>query len=324
MVCEVISGKAPITPQTAIQLERALGVPARLWNNLERNYREALAAMEERKRLQRGVAWLKNFGAVLRELIKKSFLPDTKDREELLSNLLNFFGVESPDAWERVWRSPEAAFRSSPKFESSPWATAVWLRLGEKAAQAIPCARFDRGRFREALKVICGLSRESAQVFQPRMVQLCAEAGVAVVFVPPLPGTRISGASRWLPFEKGLIQLSVRHKRDDHLWFTFFHEAAHLLLHGKKEVFLEDFRKSSAAADPREVEANRWAEEQLIPRAVFEKFLKGRISPQSILAFAEQIGIAPGIVVGRLQHYEIVPYSSFDSLVRRFEFANAA
>jgi len=35
----IISGKAPITPGTAIQFERVLGVPANIWNNLEANYR---------------------------------------------------------------------------------------------------------------------------------------------------------------------------------------------------------------------------------------------------------------------------------------------
>ena len=39
---EILEGKAPITPDTAAQLEQALGVPASFWNNLERNYQEYL------------------------------------------------------------------------------------------------------------------------------------------------------------------------------------------------------------------------------------------------------------------------------------------
>lgn len=44
---EIIKGKAAITPETAIQLERVLGVPATFWNRRERQYREHLAKREE-------------------------------------------------------------------------------------------------------------------------------------------------------------------------------------------------------------------------------------------------------------------------------------
>jgi addiction module HigA family antidote len=50
---KIIKGKAPITPDTALQLERVLGVSAAaFWNNLEKNYRETLARLAEQERLQ--------------------------------------------------------------------------------------------------------------------------------------------------------------------------------------------------------------------------------------------------------------------------------
>jgi hypothetical protein len=70
------------------------------------------------------------------------------------------------------------------------------------------------------------------------MVRLCARSGVPLVLMPEMPGTRASGAARWLSPAEGLIQLSLRHTRDDHFWFSFFHEAAHLLLHSKKATFV--------------------------------------------------------------------------------------
>ncbi len=116
---------------------------------------------------------------------------------------------------------------------------ATWIRLGEIAAGRQECAVCNEARFRRALREIRGLTREPAEVFFPEMRRLCNEAGVALVVVKSLPRTALSGAARWLSPRKALIQLSLRHMSDDHLWFSFFHEAAHLLLHSKKNIFVE-------------------------------------------------------------------------------------
>ena len=42
---EIIQGKAAITPDTALQLEKVLSIPATFWNNLERNYQESQTAL---------------------------------------------------------------------------------------------------------------------------------------------------------------------------------------------------------------------------------------------------------------------------------------
>jgi addiction module HigA family antidote len=49
MICEIIQGKKAITAETALQLERATGVPANFWNSSQRNYEATLARLEEDK-----------------------------------------------------------------------------------------------------------------------------------------------------------------------------------------------------------------------------------------------------------------------------------
>lgn len=44
---DIIKENTPIAPETALQLERVLGVPAAFWNKLENNYREILARPTE-------------------------------------------------------------------------------------------------------------------------------------------------------------------------------------------------------------------------------------------------------------------------------------
>ena len=50
-VNEIIKGKAPISPEIALQLEIVLAIPARFWANADGQYREFLAREEQRRRL---------------------------------------------------------------------------------------------------------------------------------------------------------------------------------------------------------------------------------------------------------------------------------
>ena len=147
---------------------------------------------------------------------------------------------------------------------------------------------------------------------------ICAQAGVTVVIVPELPRTRICGATRWLAPTKALIQLSLRYRTDDQFWFTFFHEAGHILLHGKRSAFVDE---EAAVDDEHEHEANAFARDQLIVPADFERLRahrrRGYYSAEMIERFAAEIGIAPGIVVGRLQHDNELQKTHLNGLKKR-------
>lgn len=318
---EIIKGKAAIIPDTAIQLERALGVPASFWNNLERNFQETLARLREEEQLQSQIKWLKSFP--MSSLIKKGWLPKLKSDVEKLRALLNFFGVAGVSEWRAIWENSEAAYRQSLAFQSKPAAVAAWLRKGEVESLKIECQPFNEKNSYAALNKIRGLTEESPDVFEPEMRRLCAGAGVAVVFVPELPGTHLYGATRWIGTTKALIQLSLRGKSDDHLWFTFFHEAGHILLHGKKEVFIEAEGEGcrEIGGSEKEQEANRFAQDLLIPSERYQVFLDADLFNESeIQRFAKALGIAAGIVVGRLQHDKAIPFTVSNSLKKRFKF----
>ena len=77
------------------------------------------------------------------------------------------------------------------------------------------------------------------------------KSGVALALVEPFPKLAVSGATRWLPDNRPLIQLSAAHETNDHLWHTFFHEAAHILLHSKEHVFIDTMKDQIAGVDRR-------------------------------------------------------------------------
>ena len=185
---------------------------------------------------------------------------------------------------------------------------AAWLRIGELQAAGVRCETFDKSAFRSALKEIRGLTRlTDLDVWLPRLVELCADTGVVVLLVPEIEKSRLSGAARWLTPDKALIQLSLRGRWAEAFWFTFFHEAAHILLHSKKRTFIDDGQSSDELED----EADRFALDQLIPAEHLPKMATVRTATE-VYAFAKAIGVGSGIVAGRLHKENMIPKTWFN------------
>lgn len=314
-VNEIIRGKAAITPETALQLEAVLGVPADFWISREARFRGFLARREETQQLAKWIGWARRFP--FRAMVRLGWVPDRPPGAARVKELLRFFGAASPDAWQGTWSRQQVAFRRSLKVRGNQHAVAAWLRYGELLAQKVDCAKFAEQRFRAVLSDARALTTTQPKTFQPALERLFATAGVALVWVRELPSVSVSGATRWLGPEKALIQLSLRYKTDDHLWFSLFHEAAHVLMHSKKAVFIEDDRKDTEE----EREANRFACDILVPRTAYEAFVEnGHFAEHAITAFARQVGVAPGVVVGRLQHDGHIPFSHGNRIKLRLQW----
>lgn len=313
---EIVKGKAAITPETAIQFERVLGVPASFWMAREQNYRESLARAKELEELKGQAAWLDEIP--FRAMARLGWVSQYKDKALQLEEALKFFGVASPSSWAGVWGAEAASFRKSAKLSSDPGAIAAWLRKGEIEASIRSCRDFDEKAFRAVLTQLRSITRESPKSYLPQLQQMCALSGVAVVFVPELPGTRVWGATRWLGTSRAILQLSLRYKTDDHLWFTFFHEAAHILLHNKRAVFVEE---DSAEKGEKEREADAFASEWLVPKSQYRAFCrKGAFSCAAASRFAHEIGIAPGIIVGRLQRDGYMGRANCNDLKKKLDW----
>lgn len=320
-IIAIIKGKGTvnITPETAIKLERALGMPVEYWLNLEALYQEIRARLAEEAQLEKHLDWLKRIP--INAMTKMGWLLKHKDKKQQLDEVLRFFGIASVDQWDDIWPNVAVAYRQHNKHEIFAEAVSAWLRKGELEAAKVQCAPYNKAAFRAALDEVRKLTAEGDPArFVPAMQQLCAAAGVAVVFVPCLPKTGVSGATRWVSPEKAIIQLSLRYKTNDHLWFTFFHEAGHILLHGKKELFIEG---ANGMDEEKEHEANAFAEQELLPKKAFTAFSRKKpFSKAAIQQFAKEVGIAPGIVVGQLQHKGLLPTTHCNDLKVRYQWAH--
>jgi len=313
---EIIKGKISITPETAIQLERVLGIPASFWNNRQKQYDEFRAYEKEKEKLLKNINWLKKFP--INEIIRKNWINKKDNDIEQLSELLNFFGVSSPDEWSNVWMSPKVSYKQSQAFSKKPEANSVWLRKGELEAQKLSCNVFNRNQFIQSLKSIRELTTKEPEYFENIMVELCAKAGVALIFIQRLTGLPVYGITKWINPKKAMIQLSLYRKYEDYFWFTFFHEAAHIILHGKKDVFIEN--DVSTNINIKEIEANNFARDFLVPKSEWEKFVdtNTEFNDQIIIGFAHKVNISPSIIVGRLQRENRIGFSKSNHLRRKF------
>jgi len=294
IVNEIIKGKKAITPDTAIQLEHVLGTPAHIWIGLERDYRLIKASLKERERLSQQVQLLRKYpvAAMVNEgWIEKHTILVDKVRE-----LLRYFGVASLDEVKVVHA---AAFRKAKGKQASPEALAAWMRQGELQAEQVPTQPFAAALLKKPLPEFTALTCEPPEKFEPKVRERCAQCGIAWVVVPHLPKTHVNGAV-WWEGDHYVVEMSLRFRWNDVFWFTFFHELGHVLLHGKRSVFID---LEGAGSDSSEDEANEFAANVLISKREYTGFVRaGRFSWKSVFAFANDVGVHPGIVVGRLQH----------------------
>jgi len=320
-IIAVLKGESSITPDMAVLFESVTKIPAHFWMNRQRSYDEYLARERQHTLLAESIEWARNFP--LADMIKKGWLQGTADIKEKTAGLLSFFGMSSPKAWHDYYFHKElkVGFSISLAHTGDPYAISAWLRKGELQAEELTSTNaYSEKKFKETLSHVKALMADHPADFFNRLQLLCLDAGVKVVHTPCLPHAPIHGATRWLnntPF----IQLSGRYNRNDLFWFTFFHEAGHILLHGKKEIFLENMEYPDKI-DVKEREADEFAIKwTLTKEQELEIMANGHISSSDIKEFAKKFRTHPAIIIGRLQHDKYIAYSVGREFIEKVELS---
>lgn len=322
-VSQLINGKVPLSVEAALRLERVLGSTADFWLAREANYQRHKARLDAAKQHTAWIAWLDDLP--IKDLMACGAIPKQqvtgRNKPALVDACLRFFGVASPSEWRAHYGDMQMVFRRSRAEQSDVGAIAAWLRLGEQRAERLDAPKYDKAQFERALVRIRGLTREAPEVFEPELMRLLQAAGVMLVLLPAIPRAHVSGVVRWLSSTRPLIQLSLYGTTNDKFWFTFFHEAAHILLHAnskeeKKSVFLDE-PNAAHSEDPREHEANEWAGNWLISQE-HKAELHTLRTRSAVNQFASRISIHAGIVVGRLQHDRLIGPTWLNDLKESF------
>ena len=317
---ELLRSRAPISLETARKLELVLGATADFWIARETQYRGNVTPSPRNVERKGEEAWLKELP--IQDMLQYGWLDPDLFTANPAAACLRFFGVADVQAWRATYRNvlEIAAFRTSPTFRSQRGAVAAWLRQGEIDSASLECKAWDPRAFQKALFEMRPLTRKrDPKFFLPELTRRCADCGVAVAIVHAPAGCRASGATRFLSPTKALLLLSFRYLSDDHFWFTFFHEAGHLILHGRKALFLEGGKASSAE----EREANEFSARVLVPSEFQSALERLNVERHEIRNFAKTIGVSPGIVLGQLQYRGKARPNQLSNLKARFRWAKS-
>jgi HTH-type transcriptional regulator/antitoxin HigA len=311
---DLLQGSFPISPVLATKLSENVGSTARFWIERERQFQMSLQAMQ--KRLPALEEWHNTFP--LRAMYEMGWLPKAKSKRQASSELLDFFGVSSITEWREKYlvRLGRTQFRTSEAFQNSIAATTAWIRRGELIALSMDCHQWDQNAFRDSLDGIKSLTAETdPKRFIPKLQEECARHGVAVVVTRCPPGCAASGATCIVDDNRALLLLSGRFLSDDQFWFSFFHEAGHLILHGDEPCVEE----ADISSPQRETEANAFAQSLILSPVEASALDKLPLNKFSISRFARRCRVSPGLIVGQLQHRNRISAASFNAFKVRYK-----
>lgn len=312
----LLSGSVSIDDSLAGQLAGCVGGTATFWKTRQQQFNEDLRRIAEAVPTEQANAWLKTLA--VKDMVASGWLPATDRPQDTFRAALTYFDVNDPDEWRERYAEFQNrfSFRTSPAFKSKLGALAAWLRQAEIQASNMPCRPWSAAGSRARLAEMRVLTKATNLTYViPRLRALCAEVGIAIVFLRAPAGCSASGATRFLSSTKAMIVLSFRYLSDDQFWFSFFHEIGHLLLHGDRSTFIDG---DAADVTEKEKEANAFSESLLVPPDRHEELARLRPRARDVMRFAVSIGISSGIVVGQMQHRRMIGLQQLNFLKRRY------
>jgi plasmid maintenance system antidote protein VapI len=316
---KILDGTHAIDVEVARALARNLGASENFWIAREHDYRASISPPEKVR-----VASLSDLLGKLpiSDMRKFGWIEKARSREDHIAECFSFFGVSSLAQWQGRYESAfqHAAYRRSTAYASCEVATIAWLRQGEIETQGDEVADWSPEMLEKQIPHFRRLTwYKSPALFLPKLKEAFAKAGVKFAIVRAPKGCAASGAVRILADDTPHMQISFRYLSDDQFWFSLFHEVGHLLLHYDKMPILEN---TDLTEDECEREANEFASHVIVPIRYREELLSLGDSRFPIIDFAKKVGIAPGLVVGQLQHEGLIRFNQMQHLKRRFCWSN--
>ena len=188
-------------------------------------------------------------------------------------------------------------------------------------ATETPVKVFNAGLLRDYIPEIRQMTLQTPEIFLPRLRGIFCECGVSFILLPHLKNSGINGAVRWIGAEKVILAMNDRRSYADTFWFSLFHEIKHVLQQKLKTTFISaNIQEMMQTDEMLEQEADAFAQEVLIPDEAYSKFaVKTYYSEAEVIAFAQSIGIHPGIVVGRMQHDSLLAQNCLCHLKEKYQ-----
>lgn len=296
----LVAGKIRLTNELAQKLASMMGMTVEVWLNLQKEYDLKVLEIERQKALdeQASIVRLIDYSF----FVKVAKLPATKRIEERISYLCGFLRIA--DLRILTQRDFLVNFRTGiSSFDEKNLINAkAWVQTAMNIASRMQVAPFDAEKLKSFLPEIRKMTIQEPEEFLPRLKEIFSECGVRFVLLPSLKNSGINGAVKWFGDDQVMLALNDRRTYADTFWFALFHEIKHILQQKTRTVFISYNHKLEEESDL-EKDADRFAADYLITPKDYQEFVStSSFTEETIISFAHNIGIHPGIVVGRLQN----------------------
>lgn len=297
----LVRGEQSLSIDIAMKLSRMLGTSVDYWLNLQKSYDALIAEFELSKELEQERRIFKYFQYTY---FRENFgLPDLPRKiNEQIKCLREFLNVASLSVFTK--QNMAVSFRSASEDmkEANTARANAMVQIAINQALKIEAPKFDKKKFEKAVDYALTLTTQHGD-FYPLIRKAFEDAGVIFVILPNLPGSGINGATKKIG-QNVMLMVNDRRFYSDTFWFTLFHEIGHIINGDYGITFENEHAGQEDAAD-------KYAEDKLIPPGEYEAFVRmNEFSENAIRRFAERIDRDPGIVLGRLQNDQIVPFTN--------------
>src|SRR5208282_181359 len=310
-ISSLMVGRRQLSPELAQELGVVLGKGAEYWLGIDNAYRLSQTDYVDQAIILRSEL----FSFPIKEMQKRSWIPETQDTEELQQELRRFLDDELGRPQSDSYELPFAtSFKRTAKESALNNAEKAWLARAKQLAKACPVAKFNANnipKLKDELRRVAAKTQAAH-----RVSELLTSTGIRYVVIEPLPTVKIDGAAFWLDAESPVIAMSLRFDNIGSFWFALLHELDHV---ENKDAFSFDDLQSKPN-DEAEERASENAANLLVPRQELEEFIRAcapRYSEARINNLAARLQIHPGIIVGQLQHRGELSYAAHRKLMTK-------
>lgn len=320
-ISNVISGRKNISANFAQALEYALGVPKTFWLNLQAHYDAELLEYEKENTItdeeKKARASLKD---ILKYLRSKGKIPVGESVNDSIISLRKVLQISNLANLKNV--VPEGCFRISTSAAVDPYVMGAWLRLCEISADNRHIdTSFDADRLTDLIFELKGVMTGNQDHVKSDIREIMGRYGIDFSVVHNFRGAPVHGYISKKKDGSYNMVLTIRGSYADIFWFSLFHELGHIVNGDVKKAggFID------LGADQNvEHKADLFAGNCLLDKERYEKFVAtGKYDIHSICAFAEEQGVRPYIVIGRLQKEGRIKYSQFSNYKTRYKWTDS-
>lgn len=319
-ICTIINEDKGISPAFARKLGYVFESP-KYWMTLQAEFDEyQLKLQEENGITQEEINLLKPLHEIMEYFIQRGYMHNNCGDASKVMQLREFLQISDLTQIPKI--TYNAAYRAqlSNNIKIDTYVLFAWQRLCEVETENIKTKKnLDKELLKSSIDKIKAAMFGNINKGIQEIQGILSECGIAFQVVKNFRGAPVQGFIKGTSDERLVLCLTIRGKRADSFWFTLFHEIAHIINGDYKTRFV-DF---DSVQGEKEQVADQYARDVLIPPNEYHEFIlsKDCTSWRGITAFANNVGVKPFIVLGRLQNDGYLDWSDYSDKIVRYKWA---